>query len=181
MAKFSGEQLSLIAESEFEHRPVGDWDYDELGTEIFSVPNFLPGELGTNKTDVSVIDYGKLGTEIFPVPNFYEPPRQIPHWDDPIEPCWKPPIGGLDRKWIKDRQYWCWRYYDTNGKKRSIHLHKDYNKAVRKCLKIGIPANAKLPKSKSVKTDPQIPTPTVENLIDITQTAHGASRNFIAA
>jgi hypothetical protein len=146
MAKLIGSQLSLIAESDFEYRPVGDWDYDELGTEIFLVPNSpLP----------------ELGTEIYLVPNL----------DD-----WKPPIGCLQQKWVKDHQYWYWRYYKLNGKKRSKYLHKDYDKAVRKAIKIGVPTDAKLPKSTHSKTRPQTQTARTENIIDIAQTAHGASR-----
>jgi hypothetical protein len=166
MAKYIGEQLSLIAELETDDLPVGDWGWEKLGTKEILVPNFPPP---------------KLGTKEISVPNFYEPPREIPHWDDPIADNWKPPIGCLDRKWSKNHQYWCWRYYDNSGKKRSIHLHKDYTKAVRKAMKIGVPTDAKPAKCPDPKTDPQTQTATTDNLIDYPQTADRASRGARAA
>ncbi|WP_309740088.1 hypothetical protein [Chamaesiphon sp. OTE_20_metabat_361] len=161
MAKLIGSQLSLIAESDFEYRSIGDWDYDELGTEIFLVPNSRLSELGTKKLDDADTRYTELGTEIFLVPN---------------SDNWKPPVGCLQQKWVKDHQYWYWRYYKLNGKKASKYLHKDYNKAVRKAMKIGIPIDAKLPKSITAQTDPQICRSTTENIVDIAQTARTASR-----
>jgi hypothetical protein len=166
MAKLEGTQLSLIAEVEDDDCPISDWGYEKLGTKEISVPNLPPP---------------KLGTKEILVPNFYEPPRQIPRWDDPIDLNWKPPIGCLDRKWSKNHRYWCWRYYDKFGKKRSIHLHKDYNKAIRKAMKIGVPTDAKLPNPSA--SDPQTTaqnSPT-DNLIDIAPTAHPAPRSRRAA
>jgi hypothetical protein len=131
----SDRQATLFDLSEYERVDVLQWGWlDEdpkLGTKENSVPNSSPSELGTK--------------EIL-VPNF----ESTYVWEEKYEgkylEDWKPPVGCFDRKWIKDHQYWCWRYYDLKGKKRSIHLHKDYNKAVRKAIKIGIPHDAKPPK-----------------------------------
>jgi len=181
MTKLAGSQLSLIAESDFEDRPVGDWEFDELGTDKNKGHNFGSEKLGTEKIKGHNFDIQKLGTEKIKGHNFG---KALVLTDPKIEVAdniWKPPVGGLDRKWIKDHQYWCWRYYDLKGVKRSIHLHKDYNKAVRKAIKIGMPNEAKLPKSTAVKTDPQISYQSTENIIDIAQTAHGTSRCTRAA
>ena len=189
MTKLAGSQLSLIAESDFEDRPVGDWEFDELGTDKISVPNFQSSKLGTGKILVPNFPSSKLGTEKILVPNFPSPKLGTENqdricesnWVLPDYSDWKPPIGCIDRKWIKDHQYWCWRYYDLQGTKRSIHLHKDYNKAVRKAIKIGMPSDAKLPKSTVRASDPQSPAQFTENIIDIAQTAHSASRDTRAA
>jgi hypothetical protein len=166
MAKLVGEQLSLIAEVEDDDRPIGDWGYEKLGTKKSLVPNFPTLELGTKKSLV---------------PNSADSSTWTEKFNGQYLEDWKPPIGCLDRKWIKDHQYWCWRYYDINGKKRSIHLHKDYTKAVRKCIKIGTPIDAKnhhqLVSSTDIERSPQ---PSA-NLIDIAQTAHRASRTARAA
>jgi hypothetical protein len=162
MTKLAGRQLSLIAELEDDDCPISDWGYEKLGTNISLVPN-------------SGLE--KLGTNISLVPNFYEPPQHIPRWDDPIDPTWKPPLGCLDLKWIKNHQYYCWRYYDIAGKKRSIHLHKDYNKAVRKAMRIGVPTDAKPVKSTDLKTQ----TPTQSHRLDLAPTASGTSRSARAA
>jgi hypothetical protein len=136
MTKLRGTQLSLIAELGTEDRPVGDWDYDELGTNKYLVPNSSIPELGTNK---------------ILVPNFTK-------WDADLSD-WQPPIGCLQQKWIKDHQYWYWRYYDNRHKKRSLYLGKDYNKAVRKAIKIGLPTDAKIPNLPT--TNPQTITHSV--------------------
>jgi hypothetical protein len=166
MAKLVGDQLSLIAEEADDDRPIGDWGYEKLGTKNSLVPNFPTPELGTKKSLV---------------PNSAKPTVWEEKFAGQYLEDWKPPIGCLDRKWIKDHQYWCWRYYDDRGKKKSIHLHKDYTKAVRKAVKIGIPIDAK-------NHHPTAPTPDIErspnssaNLVDITQTAHRASRSARAA
>ncbi|WP_310485716.1 hypothetical protein [Chamaesiphon sp. VAR_48_metabat_403] len=151
MTNSSPLQLSLIAELDAYDFPVGDWDYDELGTEIFLVPN-------------SPIQ--KLGTEISLVPN---------------SDNWQPPIGGFEQKWIKDHQYWYWRYYDNRGKKRSLYLAKDYNKAIRKAIKIGVPTDAKLPNLSASHSQGEAQKPTTDNLIPIPTTAHGTPRNSRAA
>ena len=144
MTNSEATQLSLIAESGFMHQPVGDWEYDELGTEICLVPNFPDRE---------------LGTEICLVPNSYK---------------WQPPIGGLEQKPIKDRNYWYWRYYDNRGKKASLYLARDYNKAVARAIKIGIPPNAKQAQITLPIADPQTSSEKSGNLIDITSTARAA-------
>jgi hypothetical protein len=87
----------------------------------------------------------KLGTKENPVPNFESTYTWEEKYAGKYLEDWQLPVGCFDRKWIKNHQYWCWRYYDRDGKKRSIHLHKDYNKAVRKAIKIGVPFDAKLP------------------------------------
>jgi|GEM_PF-5822867 len=115
-------QLSLIADVESIDLPLSDWGWEnertgKLGTKNLLVPNFPSAELGTKN---------------LLVPNF---------------PEWTLPIGCLQQKWIKDRKYWYWRYYDNRGKKASLYLGKDYNKAIAKVKKIGIPADAKIPKS----------------------------------
>jgi hypothetical protein len=173
MDYLNGQQLSLIAELESDDLAPGDWDYEKLGTKENLVPNFPPKKLGTYNLLVPSFPPKKLGTEISLVPNFaeldrtgspsmthtqaYEPLTLPPRWDEPTGPNYKPQVGCLDRKWIKSHQYYCWRYYDKSGKKRSIHLGKDYNKAVRRCIKIGVPYDAKLPKHANTKTNSQTP------------------------
>ena len=181
MTKLQGFQLSIVAELECDDRPVGDWDYDELGTNKILVPNLSPRELGTNKVLVPNSSPRELGTNKVLVPN--SSPRElgtnkvlVPKGED-----WKPPIGCLQQKWIKDHQYWYWRYYKTNGKKGSIYLGKDYNKAIQKVIKIGIPANAKAHHPSLPPTDPQVPIQIAANTRDLAQTAHGASGHPIAA
>ena len=176
MAKLIGSQLSLIAEIEDDSRPISDWGYEQLGTKEVLVPNFPALKLGTEEILVPNSTEQKLGTEEILVPNFYEPPQPIRKWDEPIPDNWKPPIGCLDRKWIKSHQYWCWRYYDNRGKKTSIHLHKDYNKAVLKAMKIGVPTDAKIPNLSAANPETIGQQPTVTNLIHIAPTAHPASR-----
>jgi hypothetical protein len=151
MTKLKGEQLSLITELGTDDRIVGDWGWEKLGTKDSLVPNSPLPE---------------LGTKIWLVPNF----------DD-----WKPPIGCLQQKWIKDHQYWYWRYYDNRGKKASLYLCKDYNKAIRKAIKIGVPTDAKLPNMPA--TDPQIQTPNraTDDRRFIAPTAHSASSHRAAA
>jgi hypothetical protein len=117
----------------------------KLGTEESLVPNSPSQKLGTEESLVPNSPSEKLGTEESLVPNFESTYRWEEKYEGKYLEDWKPPIGGFDRKWSKNHQYWCWRYYDRDGKKRSIHLHKDYNKAVRKAIKIGVPHDAKLP------------------------------------
>jgi hypothetical protein len=117
----------------------------KLGTKESLVPNSPSQKLGTDKISVPNSPTEKLGTNETLVPNF----ESTYIWEEKYEgkylEDWKPPVGCFDLKWSKNHQYWCWRYYSINGKKRSIHLHKDYNKAVRKAIKIGVPFDAKLP------------------------------------
>jgi hypothetical protein len=138
-----GQQLSLITELEIDDPIVGDWGWEKLGTEDLLVPNSPASMLGTNKSSV---------------PNLEE---------------WKPPVGGLEKKSIKDRQYWYWRYYDKRSKKASRYLGKDYNRAVLKAMQIGVPPDAKLPNLSP--SDPQAQNPTARALITIPPTAHNTS------
>jgi hypothetical protein len=88
-------------------------------------------QLGTKKKLVPNADDEQLGTKKMLVPN---------------SEIWKPPIGCLNQKWVKSDKYWYWSYYKSKGKKTSLYLAKDYNEAIAKAKKIGIPANAKPPK-----------------------------------
>jgi hypothetical protein len=166
MAKLKGTQLSLITELGTDDLPVGDWAYDELGTNKFLVPNSPTSELGTNK---------------FLVPNF----AVSPIWEEKFAGRyleeWKPPIGCLQQKWVKANQYWYWRYYDDRGKKASKYLAKDYTKAVRKAVKIGIPIDAKNHHPTAPITDIEGTPQTTDNLIDIAQTARNTPRTARAA
>ena len=166
MTKLLALQLSLIAESDFDELPVGDWDYDQLGTDEILVPNSSIQKLGTKKILVPNFPHQKLGTK---------------EWTAPDYSAWTPPIGCFQQKWIKDHQYWYWRYYDNRGKKASLYLHKDYNKAVLKAIKIGVPSDAKCLSVPTTQTDPQISTPTQINPLNIASTAHPASRDPLAA
>jgi hypothetical protein len=191
MTKLHGSQLSLITELGTEESKVGDWHYDELGTEESLVPNLNPPKLGTKEISVPNLNPPKLGTKEISVPNLNPPELgtkeiSVPNfspvelgtdkWTPPDYDNWKPPIGCLDRKWIKSYQYWCWRYYDHSGKKRAIHLHKDYNKAVRKAMKIGVPTDAKLPFLPPSDPQTQSISSTTDNLIDLAPTANRTSR-----
>ena len=173
MAKLAGEQLSLIAELEFDDRRVGDWGWDDVGTEQISVPTLAGSKVGTKQIPVPTLAGSKIGTKEIPVPIFTV--------DFRVTEKWHPPVGCLEQKWSKDRKYWYWRYYDNRGKKRSLYLAKDYNKSIRKAMKIGVPSDAKSPQPTSTKTDPQNPNPTASNLIDITQTADCTSSSTRAA
>lgn len=166
MAKLKGTQLSLITELGTDNLPVGDWAYDELGTSHTLVPNSPSPELGTNN---------------FLVPNSLRSGIWEETFDDQYLEEWKPPIGCLQQKWIKNHQYWYWRYYDDRGKKASKYLSKDYTKAVRKCIKIGIPIDAKNHHHPVSSTDIERSPQPSANLVDITQTTHRASRTARAA
>jgi hypothetical protein len=151
MAKLKGTQLSLITELGTNDLPVGDWAYDELGTNKFLVPNFAVSPIWEEKFAGQTLEE------------------------------WKPPIGCLQQKWVKDHQYWYWRYYDDRGKKASKYLSKDYTKAVRKAVKIGIPIDAKnhhpTAQSSDLESTPQV----TDNLVDIAQTARNTPRSARAA
>lgn len=166
MAKLVGDQLSLIAELGTNDSPVGDWHYDQLGTNKFLVPNSPRSELGTDK---------------ILVPNFPSAPIWEETFNGQYLEEWKPLIGCLQQKWIKDHQYWYWRYYDDRGKKASKYLAKDYTKAVRKCIKIGIPADAKNHHHPVSSTDIERSSPTSDNLINYPQTARNTPRGARAA
>jgi hypothetical protein len=115
-------QMTLLPEQVSICDPIGDWSHEnELGTEIFLVPNCQNSELGTRN----------LG--LISVPNS----------------DWKPPIGCLQEKVIKSNKYWYWRYYDQRGKKRSLYLGTEYRMAIIKARVIGVPKDAKLPKSRN--------------------------------
>jgi hypothetical protein len=166
MAKLKGQQLSLITELGTEDRPIGDWGYEKLGTKNSLVPNFPTLELGTKKSLV---------------PNSADSPTWTEKFNGQYLEDWKPPIGCLDRKWVKAYQYWCWRYYDINGKKCSIHLDKDYTKAVRKAVKIGIPIDAKKPTLSTQSPDLKRASQVTDNLVDIAQTARNTPQSARAA
>ena len=167
-------QLSLIAESDFTHRPIGDWEYDELGTDNFLKPKAYGLELGTEDLLVPNFPDRELGTEIFLVPNF--PDRELCPLISlvPNSYKWQPPIGCLEQKPIKNRQYWYWRYYDNRGKKASLYLARDYNKSVARAIKIGIPPHAKQAQVTLPQTDPQTSSEKSGNLINIASTPHAA-------
>jgi hypothetical protein len=117
----------------------------KLVTEKSSVTNSPAPKLVTEKSSVTNSPLSITETYLSPAPSF----ESTYIWEEKYEgkylEDWKPKVGCLSPKWSKNHQYWCWRYYDCDGKKRSIHLHKDYNKAVRKAIKIGVPFDAKLP------------------------------------
>jgi hypothetical protein len=142
----------------------------ELGTNKNLVPNSpLPkpqSALGTNKNLVpNANEDGELGTKEKLVPNspLPKPPSAlgtkknlVPNADGdselgtkknlvPNAEIWKPPIGCLNQKWVKSDRYWYWSYYKSKGKKGSLYLAKDYNEAIAKAKKIGMPPNAKPP------------------------------------
>jgi hypothetical protein len=112
MDKFSGEQLSLIADDFGEYSPIGDWHWDNLGSTELPDPKLTIVVLGS-------------GNSVDPKTDF------------------KLPIGNLERKPINKQLYWYWRYYNHAGKKRSIYLAKDYNKAIAKVRRLGIPSDVK--------------------------------------
>jgi hypothetical protein len=117
----------------------------KLVTEKSSVTNSPAQKLVTEKSSVTNSPLSITETYLPLAPSF----DSTYIWEEKYEgkylEDWKPKVGCLSPKWSKNHQYWCWRYYDIKGKKRSIHLHKDYNKAVRKAIKIGVPFDAKLP------------------------------------
>jgi hypothetical protein len=140
----SDRQVSLFAIDDYTDASAAHWgwldvDNSELGTKKFLVPNSPNSELGTK--EISVPNSGGNGNGGGKI--------LVPNSDE-----WKPPVGCLQQKWIKDIKYWYWRYYDNRRKKRSLYLGRDYNKAIRKAQKIGIPPDAKLPNSHPPQTDP---------------------------
>ena len=139
MPNFKGDQLSLIADFDCEDSPVGDWSFDELGSEKLSIASKL-SRLGSNYSDLSVIGYGELGSKMELDPN-------------PISQSI--PLGWLEQKPIKNGLYWYWRYYKISGARASIYCGKDYTKAIRKVLEIGYPADAKPVSIPQSTADPQ--------------------------
>ena len=132
MRKINDRQGELFDRSEYDGLDDGIWgwlepDLTELGTKQKLVPNPHPSPL----TD-------ELGTKKKLVPNSDK---------------WKPPIGCLNRKWVKVDWYWYWSYYKSERKKTSLYLAKDYNDAIAKAKKIGIPPNAKPPKLRATPPD----------------------------
>jgi hypothetical protein len=166
MAKLKGQQLSLITELGTNDLPVGDWHYDELGTNDLPVGDWHYDELGTNKILVPNSLRSRIWEETFAGRSLEE---------------WKPPIGCLQQKWVKANQYWYWRYYDDRGKKASKYLAKDYTKAVRQCIKIGIPIDAKKPTLSTQSPDLKSTSQVTDNLVDIAQTARNTTRSARAA
>jgi hypothetical protein len=174
MAVYQGTQLSLIAEDDFVEYDYCDWSVDTrpdpiTQRSIAKVQKFLDDaqKLGTNDLLVPNSGSEKLGTNDLLVPNFSE--------------RWKPPVGCLDLKVIKKHHYWCWRYYDNHGKKRSIHLDKDYNKAIVKALLIGLPPDARTHHPVNANANSQKSSPTSANIISNSPTAYCPSRSAIAA
>lgn len=139
MPKFVGNQLSLITDFDVEDFPVGDYHFDELGSEKFDCEVLV---LRTRLDDLprSPLASLELESKIETDPN----------------PIYQPlPLGWLEQKAIKNGLYWYWRYYKISGVRASIYVGKDYTKAVRKVLEIGYPIDAKpisIPQSDS---DPQ--------------------------
>ena len=127
MPKFVGDQLSLITDFDYEDSPVGDWSFDELGSEKFNSALSL---LRTNREDFidPPLASVPLGSKIDLDPNPISQPI---------------PLGWLEQKPIKNGLYWYWRYYKTSGIRASVYLGTDYTKAVRKVLEKGYPVDAK--------------------------------------
>ncbi|WP_373547966.1 hypothetical protein, partial [Chamaesiphon sp.] len=124
MTKLAATQLSLIAESDFVDSPVGDWAYDELGTNNFLVPNSDNSELGTNNFLVPnsrTVSTGscRVLSQILHKNEVTYSQLLVPNLES-----WKPPIGCFQQKPIKGHLYWYWRYYDNRGKKASKYLAK---------------------------------------------------------
>lgn len=128
----------------------------------FLVPNSDAQKLGTKNEDPEIADAGELGTNNSLVPN---------------SELWQPPIGCFEQKWIKDRPYWYWRYYNDRGKKASLYLAKDYNRAIRRAMLIGVPTDAKNPHPSRSPTDPQTQIRASRSCHDIAPTADGTSRS----
>jgi hypothetical protein len=117
----------------------------KLGTKESLVPNSPSSKLGTDKSLVPNSPSSKLGTNKISVPNFETMGTWAEKFNGVYLEEWKPIVGCLQQKWVKNQQYWYWRYYDNRGKKRSIYLCKDYSEAVRKVIKMEMPTDAKLP------------------------------------
>ncbi len=133
MIQISDRELTLFDLDQYERSAQVQWgwldrDNTELGTKKILVPNSPTSELGTKKI-------------------------LVPNSDQ-----WTPPVGCLQQKWVKDHKYWYWRYYNLKGKKASLYLAKDYNKAISKAQKIGVPTDAKPLKHRATPPDPQTQT-----------------------
>lgn len=132
--KISGQQATLFDLEEYARSDVVQWGWldadPKLGTKDSLVPN---------------PSLSRLGTKDLLVPNPPLPDTWSEKFNGVYLEQWKPIMGCLQQKWVKNCQYWYWRYYDNRGKKRSIYLCKDYSKAVRKVIKMGVPADAKPP------------------------------------
>jgi len=139
MATLSGNQLSLITDFDSEDSPVGDWSFDELGSDKFNSSLAL---MGTNREDFidPLLASFPLGSKIDSDPN-------------PINQ--QLPLGWLEQKPIKNGLYWYWRYYKISGVRASVYLGRDYTKAVRKVLEKGYPSDAKPLSIPQPTPDPQ--------------------------
>lgn len=139
MPKFAGNQLSLITDFDFQDYPVGDYHFDELGSDKFNSPLSL---LRTNRQDFidPLLASHPLGSNMEIDPN-------------PISQSI--PLGSLEQKRIKNDLYWYWRYYKISGVRASIYLGKDYTKAIRKVLEKGYPVDAKPISIPKPASDPQ--------------------------
>lgn len=149
MAKIAGYQLSLITDFDCEDSPVGDYHFDELGSEKFLFGAKL-SPLGSNYSDVSVIGYGEIGQG-----NLLDPNPINQHL----------PLGWLEQKPIKNGLYWYWRYYKNTGVRASLYCGKDYTKAFRKVLQVGYPADAKRISIPQSTPDPQKVANQAENTV----------------
>lgn len=147
MTNFKGDQLSLIADFDCEDSPVGDWTFDELGSDKFNSALCL---FRTNREDFINPPLASLplGSKIGLDPN-------------PISQSI--PLGWLEQKPIKNGLYWYWRYYKISGARASIYCGKDYTKAIRKVLEIGYPADAKPVSIPQSTADPQKADSQAEN------------------
>jgi hypothetical protein len=147
--KISDGQATLFDIAAYAIDPGEKWGWlDEdptLGTNKSLVPNSPSQKLGTEDSLVPNSPPEKLGTNTSLVPNFEPMGTWAEKFNGVYLEEWKPIMGCLQQKWVKNHQYWYWRYYDNRGKKRSLYLGRDYNKAVRKVIKIGVPTDAKLP------------------------------------
>ena len=118
---------------------------DRIQTELFPLDDYVQDDLPPVWGWDENLGTENLGTEIL-VP---KSKLLVPKFDN-----WQPPIGTIEQKPVGIYHYWYWRYYDNRGKKASLYLGKDYNRAVAKCQKIGVPTDAKPPKT-SPQTDPE--------------------------
>jgi hypothetical protein len=145
--KISDGQATLFDLTEYARSDSVQWGWldadPKLGTKESLVPNSPSSKLGTKESLVPNSPPQELGTNKISVPNFEPMGTWAEKFNGVYLEEWKPIMGCLQQKWVKNQQYWYWRYYDNRGKKRSLYLAKDYNKAVRKVIKIGVPTDAK--------------------------------------
>jgi hypothetical protein len=146
--KITDRQQEFFPLDEYSKNPIGEWEWEnslpnQLGTKKISVPNSPAPELGTEKIPVPNLHFHLINKEEISVPNSDFEELGTGKSKRSRAEIWKPPTGLLTQKWVKTDWYWYWQYYDNRLKKRSLYLHKKYNKAVAKAQLIGIPADAK--------------------------------------